>query len=70
LLQITAPGLTVRFAVEVFEDKNSATSWLNSPQFGLGGSIPVHHMRTAKGVEDVENLLGRIEYGRCRNGFT
>lgn len=50
-------------AVEVFEDEDQATLWLNRPQFGLGGAIPVKHMRTAKGAQDIEDLLGRIEYG-------
>jgi len=56
-------GKIYKLAVKVFQDSDSATLWLNEPQYGLGGAIPVQHMKTAKGAKDVENLLGRIEYG-------
>lgn len=52
-----------RQAVEVLKNEDNATLWLNRPQIGLGGEIPVKHMRTAKGAQDVEDLIGRIEHG-------
>jgi putative toxin-antitoxin system antitoxin component (TIGR02293 family) len=50
-------------AVEVMESKENARKWLNSPQFGLGGAIPLEYAETEIGAREVENLLGRIEYG-------
>jgi putative toxin-antitoxin system antitoxin component (TIGR02293 family) len=50
-------------AVEVMESEESARQWLNSPQFGLGGAVPLEYAETEVGAREVENLLGRIEYG-------
>jgi len=50
-------------AFKVFEDLESAKQWLNAPQVGLGGAIPLEYARTEIGAREVENLLGRIEYG-------
>lgn len=50
-------------AFTVFEDKEIANQWLNSPQFGLGGAVPLDFARTEVGAREVENLLGRIEHG-------
>lgn len=50
-------------AVRVFGDLEDAKQWLNSPQFGLGGAVPLDYAKTEIGAREVENLLGRIEYG-------
>ena len=50
-------------AVGVLESEENARQWLSSPQFGLGGAIPLEYARTEVGAREVENLLGRIEYG-------
>ena len=50
-------------AVKVFGDIEDAKQWLNSPQFGLGGVVPLDYAQTEIGAREVENLLGRIEYG-------
>ena len=50
-------------AVKVFGDIEDAKQWLNSPQFGLGGAVPLDYAKTEIGAREVENLLGRIEYG-------
>jgi putative toxin-antitoxin system antitoxin component (TIGR02293 family) len=50
-------------AVKVFGDIDDAKQWLNSPQFGLGGAVPLDYAKTEVGAREVENLLGRIEYG-------
>ena len=50
-------------AVTVFGGIEQARLWLNSPQFGLGGAIPLDYAETEPGAREVENLLGRIEYG-------
>lgn len=53
----------VALAVQVFEDTARAHSWLRASQRGLGYRIPLELMRTEVGAREVENLLGRIEYG-------
>lgn len=50
-------------AVKVFGDLEDAKQWLNAPQFGLGGVVPLDYAKTEVGAREVENLLGRIEYG-------
>jgi len=50
-------------AVEVMESEGDARKWLNSPQFGLGGAVPLEYAETEVGAREVEDLLGRIEQG-------
>lgn len=50
-------------ACKVFEDREAAKLWLNAPQFGLGGAVPLNYAKTEFGAREVEDLLGRIEYG-------
>jgi len=50
-------------AIEVLESEESARQWLTSPQFGLGGAVPLEFAATEVGAREVEDLLGRIEYG-------
>jgi putative toxin-antitoxin system antitoxin component (TIGR02293 family) len=50
-------------AFKVFEDLEAAKQWLNAPQFGLGGAVPLDYAKTEVGAREVENLLGRIEHG-------
>jgi len=50
-------------AVEVMESEDNARRWLASPQFGLGGAVPLQYAETEVGAREVEDLLGRIEYG-------
>ncbi len=50
-------------AVKVMESKESARRWMNSPQRGLGGATPLDYAGTEIGAREVEDLLGRIEYG-------
>ena len=51
------------FARDVFEGDKAARDWLHQPQVGLGGRIPLDFIRTEAGAREVEDLLGRIEYG-------
>ena len=48
---------------EVFEDLERAREWLKSPQFALGGEIPLEYADTEPGAQIVGDLLGRIEHG-------
>ena len=51
-------------ALELFEgDADAAREWLTTPQRGLGGIAPVELGKTDIGVNEVENLIGRLEYG-------
>ena len=50
-------------AEEVFGDAPSARQWLTQKQTGLGGAVPLEFARSEIGAREVENLLGRIEYG-------
>ena len=50
-------------AFKVFGNMEDAKQWLDSPQFGLGGAVPLDYAKTEVGAREVENLLGRIEYG-------
>jgi putative toxin-antitoxin system antitoxin component (TIGR02293 family) len=47
----------------VFGGGDSAREWLTSPQAGLGNAVPLDFAKTEIGAREVENLLGRIEYG-------
>ena len=50
-------------AKQVFESEEAALKWLHNPQIGLGGRVPLDMIMTEAGTHEVENLLGRIEYG-------
>lgn len=50
-------------AEAVFGSEEAAREWLNSPQPGLGGQVPLELLATEAGASEVEDLLGRIKYG-------
>jgi putative toxin-antitoxin system antitoxin component (TIGR02293 family) len=50
-------------AVHLFGSIEDARLWLKSPQRGLGGAVPLDYAQTEAGAREVENLLGRIDYG-------
>lgn len=53
----------IKRAVEVFEDEQTALSWLKNPNAALGGSSPLSLLDTELGSLAVSNTLGRIEHG-------
>jgi putative toxin-antitoxin system antitoxin component (TIGR02293 family) len=53
----------LRKAEDVFGDVAGAREWLTHKQSGLGGAVPIEFAKTEIGAREVENLLGRIEYG-------
>src|SRR4051812_7935257 len=53
----------VKNAEAVFGNAAAAREWLTHPQPGLGNAKPVEFAKTEIGAREVENLLGRIEYG-------
>jgi len=50
-------------AAAVMESLEDGRRWLKSPQVGLGGAVPLEYAETEVGAREVEDLLGRIEYG-------
>ena len=50
-------------ATNVFGDVDKARAWLKFPQRGLGGAVPLDYAETEIGAREVDNLLGRIDYG-------
>ena len=50
-------------AEDVFGDAKAAREWLTNNQAGLGNDVPLEFAKTEIGAREVENLLGRIEYG-------
>ena len=50
-------------ATKVFGDVDKARVWLKFPQRGLGGAVPLDYAETEIGAREVDNLLGRIDYG-------
>ena len=50
-------------ATNVFGDIDKARTWLKFPQRGLGGAVPLDYAETEVGAREVDNLLGRIDYG-------
>lgn len=51
------------FAEEVFENEDRARHWLREAQRGLSNRVPLDLLQTEAGAREVEDLLGRIEYG-------
>lgn len=68
-LDVVESDRVVRFArllgkaAFVMESIEAGRRWIRSPQVGLGGAIPLEYAETEVGAREVENLLGRIEYG-------
>lgn len=50
-------------AADVFETLDSAADWLKEPNRALGDDTPLAYAETELGAREVENLLGRLEYG-------
>ncbi len=50
-------------AAEVFESDEAARAWLKRPAVALAGESPLAFADTGIGAQQVEFLLGRLEYG-------
>ncbi len=55
-------GVTGR-AIEVFGDREKASRWLRTPLPSLSNRTPLSMLKTADGIEQIEDVLGRIEQG-------
>jgi putative toxin-antitoxin system antitoxin component (TIGR02293 family) len=59
----------IRFArlfgmtADVLGGHDEARAWLRQPARALGGAVPLAFAETEAGAREVENVLGRIEYG-------
>jgi putative toxin-antitoxin system antitoxin component (TIGR02293 family) len=57
-------GTVYEKAVELFNgDIPAAVQWLTTSKKALGGETPLRYSRTGPGAREVENLIGRMEYG-------
>ncbi len=57
-------GTVFERAVELFDGEvRSAVEWLTTPKKALGGETPLRYSKTEPGAREVENLIGRVEYG-------
>jgi putative toxin-antitoxin system antitoxin component (TIGR02293 family) len=50
-------------AVGVLESEPGAVHWFRNPIQALGGAPPLSYARTAVGLRELDNILGRIEHG-------
>lgn len=48
---------------EIFDSFENFHSWLNRPSVDLGGEKPVDRIQTRKGIDELLQVLGRIEHG-------
>jgi putative toxin-antitoxin system antitoxin component (TIGR02293 family) len=55
--------VAAQHAFEVFENRDTATKWLSSSNFSLGGESPAMHCCTELGGRQVRRLLNAIEWG-------
>jgi putative toxin-antitoxin system antitoxin component (TIGR02293 family) len=50
-------------AIDLFEDRQRAITWLQAPKVSLGGITPLAALSTDDGAKQVEEILYRTEYG-------
>ena len=50
-------------SIQVMGDLDAARRWLQTSKRGLDGKSPLVFARTEPGAREVEDLLGRVEYG-------
>ncbi|MEO1746221.1 MAG: antitoxin Xre/MbcA/ParS toxin-binding domain-containing protein [Pseudomonadota bacterium] len=50
-------------ADRVFGDKQKARRWLRTRNRALEGAVPVDLLASETGAREVEQLIGRVEYG-------
>jgi putative toxin-antitoxin system antitoxin component (TIGR02293 family) len=51
-------------AVELFDgDAAAAVQWLTTAKKALGGGTPLQYAKTGPGAREVEDFIGRLEYG-------
>ena len=56
-------GVLFDKALEVLGEQEIVRRWFKTPKKALGGQSPLEYADTEPGAREVEDLLGRIEYG-------
>lgn len=56
-------GRLATYGVEVFQNQGKFTRWLRRPLRLLADQAPIDLMASSTGVQLIEDILGRIEYG-------
>jgi len=57
-------SLIYDLSLDLFEgNAEAAQRWLQTPQPGLGGEVPIEFASTEAGAREVEHLIGRLEHG-------
>ena len=51
------------YGYTVFKDREKFNRWMKTPNRALGDVIPLDLAETIYGMEEVKNLIGRIDYG-------
>jgi putative toxin-antitoxin system antitoxin component (TIGR02293 family) len=51
------------FGYEVFENREDFNDWMITENASLGNKKPISFLTTSYGIDEVRNLIGRIEYG-------
>lgn len=51
------------FGYTVFKDREKFNRWMKTPNRALGNETPINLTETIYGMEEVKNLIGRIDYG-------
>jgi putative toxin-antitoxin system antitoxin component (TIGR02293 family) len=51
------------YGYEVFEDRERFNQWVFRTNKALGGAAPFDLLNNGFGIEEVRNLIGRIDYG-------
>ena len=51
------------FGYAVFKDQDKFNQWMKTPNRMLGSEVPLNLAETIYGMEEVKNLIGRINYG-------
>jgi putative toxin-antitoxin system antitoxin component (TIGR02293 family) len=61
--KVTRFSRLLALAADLFGTVEKGRAWLKHPQRGLGGAVPLDYAETEIGAQEVEKLLGRIDYG-------
>ena len=54
---------TLAYGQSVFEDRDRFNTWMKRSNKALGNKSPIEFMDTIYGIQEVKNLIGRVEYG-------
>ncbi|WP_256004987.1 type II RES/Xre toxin-antitoxin system antitoxin [Pedobacter deserti] len=52
-----------RFGYQVFSNREKFNKWVTAPNRSLDNRIPLEVMDTVFGIDEVKNIIGRIQHG-------